>query len=789
VTLFSVRRACHAAIVCAAVSALAPAAARASTWTVDDDRADCPNAAFTSLQAAVNQAAPHDTLIVCPGTYLEGSTPTTNASSPAQAGSHNGLTIDKPLTIVGAGASKVLIEPKPAIAVNNSLAGSTAASGLETPYLRDGGGNVITISRQSLGATDADENFVDISGVTVASPTVYAEAGVAFFNTSGRIANSVIGPLAGAVASGGTVETRPYGYGVIETNSLQGGGLGTVRREVTVANSLITGYQAGGVFFDDATGADGVAANNVRSGIIQYGYVDHTRIAGAGSASGLAQTGITYHAGERGYVTASEIAGNSAAGVLLTDAETGPDPSNPAVRGFYALGDSFAGNGYGLLNSDAANATVRLGAPAKATDGVAVDENWWGCATGPLAGAPSDPTSGCQGISGVDAGTPPAPSVELAGTPRAAAPAALSEPPVTVDAAPTGAFVDPLDTSSDAVGAELDPVVVANDDFGVKSVAFFVNGAQVAVAGSRPYTFAYTPTFADIGTLALKAVITDSSNQTAATTIHVTVPVPPGYHAATVAPTGWDAGTVLVGLQATQAVTVTDSGQNPITLSSLGVTGAGFSIVPPGSGGCTATTTLAIGGTCTVTLKFAPAAEGPMTGTLSIGYAAPGAASPLTVALTGNGHVFQTSQTAPVGGTVASTLALSLSPAAASFGTFVPGLTADYAATLGVGVTSTAGDAALSIADPSATATGHLVNGAFFLPQALQAGATNAAHPTASFAPVGSSASPLTLLTYAGPVSNDSVTVGFKQPVAATDALRTGPYGKTLVLTLSTTTP
>jgi hypothetical protein len=33
------------------------------------------------------------------------------------------------------------------------------------------------------------------------------------------------------------------------------------------------------------------------------------------------------------------------------------------------------------------------------------------------------------------------------------------------------------------------------------------------------------------------------------------------------------------------------------------------------------------------------------------------------------------------------------------------------------------------------------------------------------------------------------VTVNFKQPIGATDALRTGTYSKTLTFTLSTTTP
>jgi hypothetical protein len=96
--------------------------------------------------------------------------------------------------------------------------------------------------------------------------------------------------------------------------------------------------------------------------------------------------------------------------------------------------------------------------------------------------------------------------------------------------------------------------------------------------------------------------------------------------------------------------------------------------------------------------------------------------------------------------------------------------------------TSTGGDAALSVADASATAPGHLVNGAFALPQALQTRVAPAA-----FAPIGGS--PLTLRSYSGPVSNDTVPVDVRQTIGSTDALRTGVYSKTLTFTLSTTTP
>jgi hypothetical protein len=84
-------------------------------------------------------------------------------------------------------------------------------------------------------------------------------------------------------------------------------------------------------------------------------------------------------------------------------------------------------------------------------------------------------------------------------------------------------------------------------------------------------------------------------------------------------------------------------------------------------------------------------------------------------------------------------------------------------------VISSAGDAALTVADPSANHTGHLVNGAFFLPQPL--GGLGVAK------------------TYAGPVSNDTVTIPFTQQINQTDGLRTGAYSKTLTFTLSTTNP
>ena len=79
------------------------------------------------------------------------------------------------------------------------------------------------------------------------------------------------------------------------------------------------------------------------------------------------------------------------------------------------------------------------------------------------------------------------------------------------------------------------------------------------------------------------------------------------------------------------------------------------------------------------------------------------------------------------------------------------------------------GSATLSVADPSPTNTGKLVNGTFVL--------------TSPLGGLG------TLKTWTAPTSNESVPITFTQSIAANEPLRTGTYSKTLTFTLSTTTP
>ena len=144
------------------------------------------------------------------------------------------------------------------------------------------------------------------------------------------------------------------------------------------------------------------------------------------------------------------------------------------------------------------------------------------------------------------------------------------------------------------------------------------------------------------------------------------------------------------------------------------------------------------------------------------------AGSSFTIPIVGGAKTFATAnggdlEEAPVGGTVPATLSLALG-APATFPPFVPGVAREYTASTTATVISTAAEATLSVSPP-----GNMTNGAFSLPQPLRV----------EFAP-GS---------FNAPVSNATSTITFKQAIAATDALRTGTYSKTLTFTLSTTTP
>ena len=337
----------------------------ANVWTVDDDGVQCPNAEFEHIQEAVEYASPWDTIVVCPGIYNESSTPVNSELNPVLAeGEKDGLTINKPLKIIGAGANKVTIRPATSL---TTLGGATGS-------LRDGGGNVVTVSRQSLGSTEYDENYVDISGVKIESGNTTAEAGVAFFNASGRIANSEIGTI--KAANGNS-------WGVVMTNSQQGtcrhrGTSGHDRKQQDQGlhhrrwrslrrlegQSRRYGHQQRTVRHEPGRIREEHADRRLGDGLLGHRGAERDRRLRWGSRP---------HQRQRDRQQQARDGTEKSAGVLLLDAET-------LNGGFSISGSQLIGNGYGLYNADAKNEAVRHGAPATATN------DYWGSAGTPVVG-------------------------------------------------------------------------------------------------------------------------------------------------------------------------------------------------------------------------------------------------------------------------------------------------------------------------------------------------------------------------------------------------------------------
>jgi hypothetical protein len=136
-----------------------------------------------------------------------------------------------------------------------------------------------------------------------------------------------------------------------------------------------------------------------------------------------------------------------------------------------------------------------------------------------------------------------------------------------------------------------------------------------------------------------------------------------------------------------------------------------------------------------------------------------------------------------VHGGVESSVSLSLVQSTADLGTFLPGVAATHDQTISATATATV-PSTLTVYDPaSANHPGFLVNGSTPLASPLKVAATNAAFPTASYGSL--SGSPLTLLSWASPVSSGAFTIRLRQEIGATEPLSAGTYGKTLTVTLS----
>jgi hypothetical protein len=178
----------------------------------------------------------------------------------------------------------------------------------------------------------------------------------------------------------------------------------------------------------------------------------------------------------------------------------------------------------------------------------------------------------------------------------------------------------------------------------------------------------------------------------------------------TASPSSVSMGSVQVGSSTQKSLTLTNTGQSTVTLTSAAVKGAGFSV-----SGLTLPVTLTGGGSVTAEVVFAPTASGAASGTLSV---ASSAASDPTLTL-------------PLSGTGGASGALAVSPASHSFGTVTTGSTADSTATV------TASGAAVTISSATTSNSEFTLSG-MSLPMTLAAGKSSTF--TVQFTPKASGA-------------------------------------------------
>lgn len=439
----------RAALVAAVAAGVGAPGASAATLIVDNGTVECPNRDSQTIAGAVAAASPNDTIAICPGLYHEG-----------------GIGINKPLTVMGAGADLVRIE----------------APGAPTPLndyvLHVTAGGPVHVSGVTIAAGDPD------AGRAIRA----VDGAIRLDNSGGSLVASRITDLANGVAPG-------IGIGV-----LADAGPGALK-DVTVAGSVVEDYGPTGILVESSGAAiDAKVSDSVVRGRGPLSTAseaqDGVRIAGANAIATVSGSLIADNRN-----TLDEVDGAGVRFMNASDAST-------------VTGNDLAGNGYGVFRGDASG-RCDVPSPARMID---ASGNWWGDPSGPTL----DPRVAClppvipptmngdRVNTGVDTSDH---KMTAHGAPTAPAPQSDLPPSLTITAPSEGAEAEP--------GSAVNVTAAVADDFDVRRVEFWRGTSLVAAqtTGTTPTSSQSISAPAAGESDAVTVIAFDSSGQTDAEAI------------------------------------------------------------------------------------------------------------------------------------------------------------------------------------------------------------------------------------------------------------------------------
>jgi parallel beta-helix repeat protein len=217
---------------------------------VDDDKVQCPTAAYTSIQAAVDAAKSGDVIRVCAGTYPEQ------------------VVIDKSLSVEA--DNGVIVIPSDVVA---NSAGSSSGEAIAAIILVK---NAVNVELEGL-IVDGSAN-----GLAACSPNFI---GILYQDASGSIEHNAVRHVRLASNLSGCQS----GGAIVVESSASG------QSSVTVTDNSVDGYQK-----------NGITANEPGTKVD----VTENAVSGLGPTTGAAQNGIQIGFGAQGRVTNNAVADN-----------------------------------------------------------------------------------------------------------------------------------------------------------------------------------------------------------------------------------------------------------------------------------------------------------------------------------------------------------------------------------------------------------------------------------------------------------------------------------------------